>query len=1001
MSSPTSNINSGNNNEKEKLLKNIEDLNALKLRCQRSRYNELEKKHYWKSTPVSIADETDGGGGGVTDTNNDGSSNTEGGGGTSMHHVAPGDDPLSSALLSSTTTSDTTTTTATTAKNEASSNLDKSTKLFGGGIFGSGSHPKGGSGVSIRARRRGSNDNPNSSSFNNNNNGNTNGKSSGSILSDSFTSATSSLNDGSDHNTNGGGGGDEAVCKGSRWADFYSTREVLDVIEKDLVRLPANHYTIYHEWRIKNIEWKEDREKEDKWQREQLRKDLEEEDDTLQSLSEGTTIIQMQQQPLGKPLNKKKTNWKLSESFSFGGRKGAKSAENLAALLGADEEDEDEEQKRDENARAEVQNSIKERAGRISQILFVYAREHPEIGYRQGMHEVLSYILLALEMDLLEQAITTERNSWRDNSTSFGLLKDKDSSGKAAHGGMAGVDSSGNLVVVRLLDEKYILHDAFNVFEHIMTSLAPAYDAIPLGDEAAQSILEEAKAERGESPMESMTSSIVSKIRFVARDEQLFGHVLYMPVPPQLYFAKWIRLMFGRELAGGMKNVLRLWDAFFELASARVSTQDDVPVTVALLDVLKTAAASMILLIRHKLLAPSMAPDGTMTGEPDPNNGIGYLMNYPPLEDIGSLVEMISKLLKREQKLSSQHKMLREKTFSQSHTISSIDEHPLEVGERTNASRSRNDPETPPPDDPLSVNLKEDTHGSGERNIFMQTIQDEGPHGYNRVNDGAESYDSQGGQPQLPKNHIKVAESLGHIAEGLMDFGSKTASAAIASIQNKYDVALEHPLQQFNNAAASNDQEEDYVINYRPVGKQRTASVIQLPIGEKLQLPIGENDSEHDLVERLLEEEEEGDSATESEGLDDSFASKLSVSRSIGESLQKNPKELAAMLERSVDTLMRHFNERMISGADLAEDDGMGLGGSSHNNIDYSQHSSSNIIPDEIWDAMAEVDRVRKELLHQDALTSMDHAKSSSSLKSSINSGSSRRRRSRRQSRDI
>jgi len=323
------------------------------------------------------------------------------------------------------------------------------------------------------------------------------------------------------------------------------------------------------------------------------------------------------------------------------------------------------------------------------------------------------------------------------------------------------------------------------------------------------------------------------------------------------------------------------------------------------------------------------------------------------------------------------------------------------VGERTNASWSRNDPETLRPDDPLWSNLKEDTHGSGERNIFMQTIQDEGPHGYNRVNDGAESNDSQGTQPQPPKHHTKVAESLGHIAEGLMDFGSKTASAAIASIQNKYEVALEHPLQQFNDAATFNDQEEDYVIKYRPVGKQRTASVIQMPIGEKLQLPIGENVSEHDLVERLLEEEEEGDSATESEGLDDSFASKLSASRSVGESLQKTPKELAAMLERSVDTLMRHFNERMISGADMSVEDGMGLGGSSHNNIDYSQHSSSNIIPDEIWDAMAEVDRVRKELLQQDALVSMDHARSCTSLKSSINSGSSRRRRSRRQSRDL
>ena len=92
----------------------------------------------------------------------------------------------------------------------------------------------------------------------------------------------------------------------------------------------------------------------------------------------------------------------------------------------------------------------------------------------------------------------------------------------------------------------------------------------------------------GESPLEIMTSSIVSKIRFVARDEQLFSFVLCMPVPQQLYFAKWIRLMFGREVAGGIKSVMHLWDAFFDLASARTSVEE-IPISIALLDVLKAA----------------------------------------------------------------------------------------------------------------------------------------------------------------------------------------------------------------------------------------------------------------------------------------------------------------------------------------------------------------------------------------------------------------------------
>jgi hypothetical protein len=62
----------------------------------------------------------------------------------------------------------------------------------------------------------------------------------------------------------------------------------------------------------------------------------------------------------------------------------------------------------------------------------------------------------------------------------------------------AGVDSSGNIVVVRLLDPEYILHDAFSLFECIMTSLAHAYDAIPAGDITAEVMLEEARTKRGE-----------------------------------------------------------------------------------------------------------------------------------------------------------------------------------------------------------------------------------------------------------------------------------------------------------------------------------------------------------------------------------------------------------------------------------------------------------------------------------------------------------------------
>jgi len=435
------------------------------------------------------------------------------------------------------------------------------------------------------------------------------------------------------------------------------------------------------------------------------------------------------------------------------------------------------------------------------QILFVYAREHPELGYRQGMHEVLSYVLLALEMDLLEQSIISERKKWRSSSlrNSF-LLLSKD---EEPDGGRAGVDSSGNRVVVRLLDPNYMLHDAFCLFETIMTALCPAYDALPAG-------AEEAKTEQGESPMEAMTCSIVSKIRFIARDEQLYGHVLYMPVPPQLYFAKWIRLMFGREVTGGMKGVMRLWDEFFDLALARTLSDAEVPITIALLDVLKAAATSMILLIRDKILAPTRDQYGMMTGEPDPHNGIGYLMNYPPIENIRPLVEMIRDLLSKENKITKQYLVSKERKLSkqylpsESYKMAANVEHPLERQDGENHVHPRSGRKTP---------NDQQIHFSGAMNDDLPRVH------------------RPSSNSPMRNEKRELADSLGSIAGGLIDFGAKTASAAIASIQAVIDHPLQHDEIRPNFLSSGPaDESEDYVINYRPT--QKTSHVMQWPLEE-------------------------------------------------------------------------------------------------------------------------------------------------------------------------
>jgi hypothetical protein len=106
------------------------------------------------------------------------------------------------------------------------------------------------------------------------------------------------------------------------------------------------------------------------------------------------------------------------------------------------------------------------------------------------------------------------------------------------------------------------------------------------------------------------------------------------------------------------------------------------------------------------------------------------------------------------------------------------------------------------------------------------------------------------------------------------------------------------------------------------------------------------------------------------EGLDDSVEKRLPLST------EKSPHELASMLEKSVDTLMKHFNDRLSTNADTTAN--------SETEDPISQLHSSSIIPDQIWDAMADIDLVRKELLSQAAIASIDF--SNSSLKSSGNS---------------
>jgi len=249
--------------------------------------------------------------------------------------------------------------------------------------------------------------------------------------------------------------------------------------------------------------------------------------------------------------------------------------------------------------------SVKERTARLTELLLIHAREHSELAYRQGMHEIASYLLLVLEMDLYDVESALQ---------SSGAVDEQFRS---------------------LLDAAFLVNDAFTMFERVMSNLSPAYDV-------------KHSPSHKSSPMEEMGRSVVSQLKTVVCDQALYDVVKAMHCPPELYCTRWVRLMFSREVLG-WRNVLLLWDVFFDLITCHESITSMEPSKYSkpgvspqlqlgrfnLMQVLESTAASMILLQREALIGA------------DHNESIHVLMNVHPLKNVLPLTATLLSLMRR------------------------------------------------------------------------------------------------------------------------------------------------------------------------------------------------------------------------------------------------------------------------------------------------------------------------------------------------------------------
>ncbi|KAI9824133.1 MAG: hypothetical protein M1826_007447 [Phylliscum demangeonii] len=192
--------------------------------------------------------------------------------------------------------------------------------------------------------------------------------------------------------------------------------------------------------------------------------------------------------------------------------------------------------RQDELLRAEIQQDVercmpenayfrdRSTQRQLLDVLFIFCKLSPDIGYRQGMHEVLAPILWVVEQDAIEPSSLRKH---RGSDGSDGLLRD-------------------------LLHVEYVEHDVFTLFSLVMQTARTFYEP---GDPD-----HEGNPVQAESPI-IQRSQRIHLVYLASVDPELAERMAAIDVLPQIFLVRWIRLLFGREFS--LDQLLRLWDLLF------------------------------------------------------------------------------------------------------------------------------------------------------------------------------------------------------------------------------------------------------------------------------------------------------------------------------------------------------------------------------------------------------------------------------------------------------
>ncbi|XP_066994903.2 TBC1 domain family member 5 [Anabrus simplex] len=220
-------------------------------------------------------------------------------------------------------------------------------------------------------------------------------------------------------------------------------------------------------------------------------------------------------------------------------------------------------------------------------ILFCYAREHPTMCYRQGMHEILAPLLFVLHCD--HQALLHTKEQVNVSS-----------------------------VIAEVLDPDYLEEDAYTLFSHIMEGIASCYRINDMTPTATGYFPPNLQSPTGNGSIVKRTENeVVAQLNWIRdellapSDRQLYDHLQQLDIPLPLFGIRWLRLLFGREFP--LQDLLVLWDAIFAEGEN--------------FELVNYVVVAMLIAIRYQLLSG------------DYTTCLTYLMRYPGAVDITYIIE--------------------------------------------------------------------------------------------------------------------------------------------------------------------------------------------------------------------------------------------------------------------------------------------------------------------------------------------------------------------------